>query len=101
MSDQNPMGEGSEVTGVPEGSIGERRAGAETADDARGRPDSGTGTLEWGEQEEATPGPAVQGGQPNLDTDPPLAGRPNRYNTATDDAPGTPPSDARGEAVSS
>jgi hypothetical protein len=98
MSEANPMGEGSEQTAVPQGSVGERRAAEEASDE---RSPSGGEALEWGEAEEAQPGPAEQGGQPNLDTDPPVAGRPNRYNTSTDDAPGTPPSGAAGEAVSS
>ena len=96
--DDSPMNEGSETTAVSGGSVGEQRAGEVTADGYTGDGPGGSGDkLPWGADEEAHPGAAEQGGQPNLTPEPAVSGRPSRLSPgATDDAPGTPQSGAGG-----
>jgi len=97
VGSDSPMNEGSDDTAVPAGRLGERRAGEATAEDARGGGGRGD-ELEWGAAEEAQPGAADLGvGQPNLDPDPAVSGRPPRFSPgATDDSPGNPAPPTRG-----
>jgi hypothetical protein len=97
VGEGSPMNEGSDDAAVPPGRLGERRAGEATAQDARGGGSRGD-ELEWGADEAAHPGPSDLGvGQPNLDPDPPVAGRTPRFSPgATDDSPGNPAAPPRG-----
>lgn len=86
MSDQpwGVGGEGSEETAVGPGSVGERKAADHpTAQDATrtgGDPDD----LAYN-PDESRRDAAEQGGQPNLDADPPVAGRPSHISPGTTD----------------
>ena len=98
MSDQpwgvdanNPLNEGSEPTAVPDGSIGEQKAGEDPT--ARDGTDVRTkdGALAYDPEQEHAPAAGEQGGQPNLTPDPAVSGRPGRFGQgSTDDSPGTP-----------
>jgi hypothetical protein len=90
VGDEAPLNEGSDDVAVGEERIGERKAGEATGQDATGGGSDGD-ELPWGEDESAHPGPAHWGDQPNLEPDPPVAGRPTRLSPgSTDDSPGTP-----------
>ena len=86
----NPMDEGSEPTAVPDGGIGEQRAGEHPT--AQGEPASGPDKpLAYDPEQEHEPQAGEQGGQPNLSPDPAVAGRrSNLGQGSTDDSPGTP-----------
>jgi hypothetical protein len=83
MDEHSPKGEGSEPTAAGPGRVGEQRAGEATGRDARGGGDDGD-KLAWGAAEEAQPGPADWAGQPNLEPDPPVAGKPTRRSPGGD-----------------
>jgi hypothetical protein len=84
--EDSPMNEGSEYTAASGESVGEQRAGEALADGRADREPPGGG-LPLGDDEEAHPEVGEQGGQPNLDPDPPVAGRPSNFAPGTDRRP--------------
>jgi hypothetical protein len=85
------MDEGSEATAASGERVGEQRAGEQLAEGAADRepPDGG---LPLGADEEAHRPAADPAGQPNLDPDPPVAGRPSKFSPGDfDHATDTPP----------
>jgi len=92
IDEDSPMNEGSDDAGTPPGRVGERRAGEATGRDAAGGGSDGD-ELPWGEAEAAQPGTADWTGQPNLEPDPPVAGRPTRLSPGSSGENPTAPGD--------
>jgi hypothetical protein len=87
----NPLGEGSEQTAVPEGNRGEQRSGEDPAVRDGGDVQAPDKPLAYDPEQEHQPQAGEQGGQPNLSPDPAVAGRPSVFGQgSTDDSPGTP-----------
>jgi hypothetical protein len=85
----NPLGEGSEPTAVPEGNRGEQRAGEDAAVRDGGDVRATDKPLAYDPEQEHRPQAGEQGGQPNLSPDPAVAGRRSNFGQgSTDDSPG-------------
>src|SRR3954464_11551712 len=87
----NPLGEGSEPTAVPEGNRGEQRAGEDPAVRNGGDVEATDKPLAYDPEQEHQPQAGEQDGRPSLSPDPAVAGRPSNFGQgSTDDSPGTP-----------